>query len=243
MTAETNRKATRSLLKAILAHKKDVLDYCFANLKVDDLFGKEREVYQIMREMYSKDEPIDLITVADKGVDPLYVARLADEDICASVRQAEKRVEIIKKHMFLNRVGNVSKSLASIDTMDDVASIQAQVMRELETLNKDTERKASHISEVINSGGRQIDREIQGLDPRLMTGITKIDQTKGMFGKAQSIIMAARPGVGKTAFACNIAYSISQKLDVLFPSHDHIDVGRNSFHPSCQTKLHYSLIQ
>ena len=79
-------------------------------------------------------------------------------------------------------------------------------------------RKASHISEVINSGGRQIDREIQGLDPRLMTGITKIDQTKGMFGKAQSIIMAARPGVGKTAFACNIAYSISQKLDVLFYS-------------------------
>lgn len=71
-----------------------------------------------------------------------------------------------------------------------------------------------HVSEVIDEYLQQLEYEYQNPDtPRgLCIGIKKLDKKLDGFRGGELILLAARPAMGKTAFAINCAYNIASKF-------------------------------
>lgn len=76
------------------------------------------------------------------------------------------------------------------------------------------------ISEVVVEVFSHIDRLLQGKAPGIPTHFTDLDRLTGGLHESELIILAARPSMGKTALACNIAENVAiiSKIPTLFVS-------------------------
>ena len=215
-------EAEQSVLGSILIDSRCVGDV-IGVLKPEDFYlPQNRDIYETVYSMFNYSEPIDPVTVVDKmkerGVfdektTVQYIAQLMeitptaanvlqyagivrdkallrgvaaaadeiDETVYAGVGSAEEILEAAEKKIFALRKGRGAESLEHIGTI---------ILKVYDRLNE------------LALSGSDI--------PGLSTGFRDLDKKIGGLNKTDLTLIAARPGMGKTSMALNIALSVAK---------------------------------
>ena len=196
---------------------------CVENLTPDVFFlDAHRKIFEVMQNLSEQNIMIDA---------PLVIAELEKRGILDSVGGTEyltvilnsvisssnidEHIKIVNEKAILRRLIDVSSSI--IDNAYDGDTELSDVLETAETkiLNVVKTRKGSEfksIQDVLNRTVEQINRLVdnKGEVTGLPTGFTDLDKLTTGFHPHELIIIAARPAMGKTAFALNLATNIAQ---------------------------------
>lgn len=206
-----------------------------SNLLRTEMFHEERHqhIFGAIKGMFTEGRAIDIITVTEelnrrKQLEavggPYYIAMLSGD--VASSAHLEEHVLIMKEY-FMRRelIKGLSQSLAmatdmSRDLMDVVCCVQemldgigkdadwANSLRDMEQVMEDTIRMAAERREM----------QVDGMTG-IPTGLKQMNQITPGWQKSELIVLAGRPGTGKTMVAMHSALTAAEAgYNVLFCS-------------------------
>lgn len=219
-----NLDAERFVLGAILLDDSNFVQVA-GTLDADDFsLEKHRRIFLRMHDLSQRGERIDRVTVANElmkqnqleSVDGLsYLVSL--DDGLPQIFALDSYVKIVKDKSILRRIVFASHKLIDrcIIGQEEPEEILAGAE---ETILKLGESKAQNT--LINT--EQILSKFEGginvfLDPSkrikgLSTGFTKFDEMTAGMHEGELIILAARPSMGKTALALNVAHHVATNV-------------------------------
>ena len=217
-------EAEQAVLGAILIDPKCLVDVA-VNLSADYFYlPQHKEIYSAISSMYELSQSIDLVSLIEKlkrnGVydesgGKAYLAQLVQT--IPSAANVLTHVEIIKERYYArslmnaaqNIITNVNEGTKDAGTLIDNAEQSIYNIRQGRDISGLT-----HIKSVIEN--ETYDRLTKMADPvtrndyiGIPTGIGTLDKIIGGLYKTDLVILGARPGMGKTAFALNIARNVA----------------------------------
>ena len=182
-------------------------------------------LFSTMIELADEKEPIDVLTIRSSlerkgqledigGIS--YIAELA-QAVPTSANASYYAKIVSEKAMLRNLISKLTLSVEKAYAQDDSAdNILSQAEKGLVDVAEKKNRSGfKKIADVLNANFEEIDRLSQNSDhvTGLSTGYTDLDEMTTGLHEEELIILAARPAVGKTAFALNIAQNIATKQD------------------------------
>jgi replicative DNA helicase len=210
-------EAEKAVLSAILLDN-DAIHTVYTEVKGDDFYHPAHQVlYRAMVTLKDDNQPVDLTTLADhlnahKLLDsvggPVALAEIADFEATPANALHYARIvrdKSIKRALIsvaTEIVGRGYEAAGSADELLDAAQTQIfalgqeRAQTSLNSLAEGMHDAADHIEMLMNRGG-----ELTGCP----TGFQDFDQMTGGLQDGDLIILAARPSMGKTALALNIA--------------------------------------
>ena len=214
-----NLDAERFVLGAVL-----IDDSCFpavaAALQPSDFsLEKHRRIFSRMRELHERSERIDRVTVANElrahnqleSVDGITYLVSLDEGL-PTLANLESYVRIVREKARKRALIFAGQRLIDYALADDGVSareLAAGCSEELARIgSSDTENKLVSVDEIIGAhqGGltRFVDSSVTARTG-IQTGFSRFDDMTGGLQRGELIVLAARPSMGKTALALNIA--------------------------------------
>ncbi len=217
-----NIEAEQSLLGALLIDKDAIVEIA-EGLLPGHFYKKEQHgnIYSAILELFEKREPIDLITVSEqlkqKGVldkvgGPAYLAELIN--MVPTAAHIESYAKIIREHAL--RRSLISDATKFIDMAYDESIEVSEVIEESEqsifALSQDHVKKDFiQLKDALAESFDRLD-ELQKSSGKLRgvpTGFRDLDNKLAGLQDSNLIIFAARPGMGKTSFALNLAQYVA----------------------------------
>ncbi len=180
-----------------------------------------QRIFSAMMDITDAGKPIDVMTLIARlqdtnqlnlvgGAD--YIIKLSDTAISAT--NSMYYIEMIKSRAHLRRLIETAQMIEEqgYDTSNSLDDIMDKAERDILNVTRDrkaTDFKSSRkvISEVMQEliKLRSSENHVTGIK----TGYTDLDRLTNGFQRGDLIILAARPAMGKTAFALNIALNAS----------------------------------
>lgn len=216
-----NLEAERFVLGAIMTSDAAFLQVAGAITADDFSLEKHKRIFLRMSELHERGEKIDRVTVANElmkqgqlqSIDGLsYLVSL--DDGLPQLYNLESYVNIVKEKSLLRRIITVSQDTINrcLTCQEEAGQILGAVEEAFIKLS-DVQTKSSLASTA------QILNEYEGginafLDPSkrikgISTGLLKFDEKTGGLREGELIIFAARPAMGKTALALNVAQHVA----------------------------------
>ncbi|MEN2306775.1 replicative DNA helicase [Lentilactobacillus parabuchneri] len=220
-----NIDAEKAVLGSIFLST-DALVESMEFLEPDDFYKHAHQIiYKDMVELNDRDEAIDVVTITNilteqnnledvGGME--YIADLAGSvPTAANVTYYAK---IVKDKAILRRLIQTATNIVtnSYNTDDDVTTVLDDAERDIMNVAENrTQSGFKPIKEVLNNAFNEIDRLSQEGDAvtGLSTGYHELDKITTGLHSDELVILAARPAVGKTAFALNLAQNVGTKTD------------------------------
>ena len=216
-----NIEAEQSVLGAMLIEK-EAIPKVMEILRDTDFYREaHRVIFNAMLELYNKNEAVDMITVTeilkrDNKLEDVggiaYVTSLANAAPTAA--NVTYHASIIEEKSILRQLVSVSTQIASMgyEANDDVKNIiDSAESKILEISNRKKTADFTPINEIVLDSFKSIEALMgnkNGLTG-LPTGFEDLDNlTSGLHG-SDFIILAARPSMGKTAFALNVVQNVA----------------------------------
>lgn len=222
--------AEKSLLGAILLSD-EVLPEILTILRPTDFYEETHQIiYKTMGSLYDQHKPIDLLTLtaelkATKQLKTVggapYITELTNYVPTAS--HAKAYAEIIEKASVRRRLIKAGSEIANKAFEDDVNvdEMLGSAEKELfEVSDKIIKSDYTAMDELLADAFDRIEElhKNKGVLRGLKTGFKDLDAKTAGFQKGDLVIIGARPAMGKTTFAQNLAYNIASinKVGVLF---------------------------
>lgn len=211
-------EAEKSLLGNILIYKDTIRECVDADVTSDDFYlEKHRRIYNICSSMFENREMIDTISLSNKLKDYNYLEAIGGLDYLLSLTDAT--VDRINTKEYIRIIKNKSLARRIIKAGEEIASDGYDGQNDIDTILENAEKKILNItrsrtdaefkkgSDVFEAAVKKIeDIEKNG---SAITGVktrfSKLDQMTAGLQKSDMIILAARPSMGKSALALNIA--------------------------------------
>ena len=216
-----NTDAERSVLGAILLDN-HALNTAIEKLKPEDFFSDpHRRIFNHMIQLGEAQQAIDLVTLTDqlrrKGeLDAVggaaYVAQLVDG--VPRVSNLEHYARIIKEKSLLRSLIYASHTIqqSALDAEDDADALLDRAESSIFQIAEDRIRAGLvSMKDVVHDSMERLERAF--VEGKKVTGVSTgyhdLDDLTSGLQPSELIILAARPSVGKTAFALNLAENIS----------------------------------
>ncbi|MFA6528233.1 MAG: replicative DNA helicase [Candidatus Gracilibacteria bacterium] len=217
-------EAEKSVLGALLIDKDAIIKIADLVHQDDFYYDTHRIIYGGVLDLFAKRSPIDILTLSanlkDKGeIDVIggnaYLAELVDEVITAShivqyaiiVKQKATLRNLIKAGQHITSLG--FNETEEIDELID--SAEKSVFSVSRTFLKD---KFVHIKDILAQTYEKIsdlhDPEAKEKYRGTPTGFKTLDNMLSGLQSSDLLILAARPSMGKTSFALNIAQNVAK---------------------------------
>ncbi|MCG9879486.1 MAG: replicative DNA helicase [Bacteroidia bacterium] len=178
-------------------------------------------IYQAIKDLATNAEPIDILTVTaelkKKGKLDLvggafYITQLTNR--IASAANIEYHARIISEKYLqreLIRISGEIQTEAFEDDKDAFDLLDSAEKKLFDLSQGNIKKSMQSMNKVIKDTLRDIEelKHKNGKFTGVPTGLTKLDNLTSGFQKSDLIIVAARPGMGKTAFALSIARNAS----------------------------------
>ncbi len=210
-------EAEQSVLGAILIDR-DVVVEIAEFLKPEDFYRQSNgTIYRAILDLFERREPIDILTVAEalergNDLEPIggraYLSSLSDQTPTAV--HAVQYARIVERKAVLRNLIGAAGKIAGIG-YEDPAEIQEAIDRAESELFQVSNRRItvgfSKLKDLLHEAYDRLDYlhahrgEISGV----RTGFNDLDALTTGLQKSDLIIVAARPSVGKTSLALNIA--------------------------------------
>lgn len=209
-------QAEMSVLGALLYDER-LLYSDVPSLEPNDFFDRRfQEIYSAILKLNENNKPVDSTTVLDQlqedqrlqFVDPTLLVDIMDAT--PTIRNYPDYVEIVKEHSTRRRMIDTAELIItnsqdpSIALDDVLTDAETAVMAVSQATSKNDFRKMDSILPELYQHAEEINKtkgEVTGIP----SGYRAIDNMTSGFGRNDLIILAARPSMGKTAFALNIA--------------------------------------
>lgn len=222
-TPPFNKEAEQAVLGSVFLNPQKLVEVAEFVTAEDFYIRAHRLIFAAMSALSDRDEAIDVVTVQDyldahNQLDDIggvgYVVELADAVPTAA--NAVYYAKIVAEKAQVRRLIATAESIAArgYDEQADVPALLETASDEILTVADTTKRSGfRHIKDVLNATVSQIDKlyqndsEITGLP----TGFKDLDKITTGLHDGELVIIAARPAVGKTAFALNIAQNVGTK--------------------------------
>ncbi len=221
-----NVEAEISLLGSVLLEG-DVIN------KVVDIIGKEdfyktehKLIFDAMLALHSAHKPIDILSVSDylKSAGRLdeiggmsYLTNLVNSVPTSS--SIGYYAEIVRKKKILRDLISVSHGISQLgyQEQNDVDILLDEAEKRIFAISQHTLVKGfSPVSEALDEAWERIDRlhKDTGVLRGVPTGFKELDNILSGLQKSDLVILAARPSLGKTALAMDIARNIALKENI-----------------------------
>ena len=216
-------EAEQAVLGAIIRDN-DVFDKVLDHVKTPDFFyvGLHRQIYAKMQDMMNYGQAIDYVTLLDhlqknntfdEATGKTYLFDLVEN--CPSVSNAESYAKIIKDKYRLRRLIQAAREMiddATSDADEPSVLIDAAEQKLFDIRDGSEKGGLERLSSVILQTFDRLDslnREADDSIKPVSTGIGDLDRVITGLNRSDLIILAARPGMGKTSFALNIARNVA----------------------------------
>ena len=220
-----NIEAEQAVLGAIFLNT-DALADAMEYVEADDFYRRAHQIlFQAMVDLNNDGEAIDVLTVqnyltTNNQLDDVggvaYIAELATSVPTAA--NAGYYAKIVEEKSMLRRLISTATDIITQANNgdDDVPSLLDSAERQIMDVSERRNRSGfREIKDVLNETLSDIDRLSQQSEDitGLPTGYREFDKMTAGLQPDNLIILAARPAVGKTAFALNIAQNVATSTD------------------------------
>ncbi|GAA1998054.1 replicative DNA helicase [Brevibacterium samyangense] len=218
-TPPQDLEAEQSVLGGMLLSKDAIADVV-ENLKGEDFYKPAHEsIYDSVLDLYARGEPADAVTVANDLNKRGDLARIGGpaylHTLISSVPTAANAgyyAEIVRERAVLRKLVEAGTRIVQMGYDGDGATDDI-VNRAQAEIYSVTERRSAedyvHIGEILEEVAEEIERFGEHGDGTagVPTGFTEFDQLTNGLHPGQMIVIAARPGVGKSTLAIDMARS------------------------------------
>lgn len=220
-------EAEQSVIGAVLADS-SVLPVVVEKIKPEYFYSDQHKaIYSIITRMFTSGLPVDIITVLDEA-EKLHIFESSAEgkrylaeigNTLPSTSNIESYCKIVADKFFIRTLGYAARTI-----LEDIQSGEhdAQLLldaaeQKIYDIRQGRDVKGLiPISEAITEAYDRLGK-ISGPDKDkyvgARTGFTLLDSITSGLNKSDLIIIAARPGMGKTSFAMNIATNVARRSD------------------------------
>ena len=217
-------EAEQSVLGSILIDSRCLTDVV-GLLRPEDFYQQQnREIYETIYTMFNFSQTIDPVTVLDKmrelGVyhdnSRDYIMQLME--ITPTAANVVRYANIVREKAMLRGLADASSDISQMvhDQVGTPAEILESAEKKIYGLRKG-ERGDSleHIGVTLHKVFDRLN-ELSKSDsaiPGLSSGLRDLDKKINGLNKSDLLLVAARPAMGKTAFALNLALNVAKKYD------------------------------
>ena len=214
-----NKEAEQSIIGSALTDAASVASSAEIVRPEDFYFEQNKEIYAVIIELFNENTPIDIVTVSDRlnqrdrldavgGIS--YLASVA-----ASVPTTENVVyysKIIKEKAILRKLIGSSRAISELaytesDTVERILEQSEQLIFDVSSSKEQND--IVHINDVLMTAYQTMVQNSLNKDKLtgVPTGFDELNRRTGGLHGGELIIIAGRPGMGKSSFAVNIAES------------------------------------
>lgn len=218
-----NTEAEQSLLGCVLIDKD-------AMIKVGDIVNpndfysqKHQDIFTAMVELFERREPIDVLTVSNRLEEKgqienvggrTYIVTLSN--VIPTSSHVLQYAKIVAKKATLRNLITAANQISqlAVDENQDVDKVLDEAEQTLFSVSQSHLKQGFvGVTSVLNDTFDRIDalHKEKGKIRGTPTGFTDLDKLTAGLQKSDLIILAARPGVGKTTFALDIARHVAVK--------------------------------
>ncbi len=215
--------AERSVIGSMLIDSRCVPDIV-GILKPEDFYLQEnRDIFTTIYSMFSYSMNIDPVTVMEQ----MKQSGLYDEektrdyllqvlDVTPTAANAKQYAQIVADKSLLRQIANAATDISQIvsDEVGTAQSIMDAAEQKIYAIrNGRSNQDLTPISTVLLSVYEQLAERAHSDSaiPGLSTGLRDLDSKINGLNKSDLLLIAARPGMGKTSIALNIALSVAKK--------------------------------
>ena len=197
---------------------KDAVISAIEVLKPEDFYREDNKtIYTAIMNLYAKAEPIDIITLKDEltslgKLEPVggleYLATLPDK--VPTTANVEKYIKIVEEKSILRSLIKTANELIQIgyDQNEEVEVLMDSAEKKIfDLMQRKSQKGYSSIRDILVDSFTELEQlynqkqHITGV----ASGFIDLDNKTAGFHNSDLVLIAARPAMGKTAFALNIA--------------------------------------
>ena len=219
-------EAEQAVLGSMLTDKDAVIS-AIEVLKEDDFYRTDnKSIYEAIMNLYNRAEPIDIITVKAEleslgkfeqvgGLE--YLASLPDK--VPTTANAMKYIKIVEEKSTLRNLIKTANEIIELgyDPTEDVSDIMEGAEKKIFNIMQNNDKKSyAPIKDILVESFTQLEelynrkQHITGVP----SGFTELDYKTAGFHGSDLVLIAARPAMGKSAFALNIATNAAVRANV-----------------------------
>lgn len=195
----------------------DSVDQVMDMLKPEAFYDiKNRCIFQAMFQLFNERSPIDMLTVVEKMKQDGTLGEVGGPARLAALTQQVGTGANVEYYVRILQQKTIQRSLIEAsygilkDAFDPTVTVDDLIANAQDGVHKaisgNLKNPYKHVSEVVNMSMERIQRvqNSEGITG-VHSGFHKVDQFTMGWQKGNLIILGARPSVGKTAFALNLA--------------------------------------
>lgn len=212
-----NIDAEKALIGSMFYSKMSLQKGCEEVEKEYFYLDSNAKIFEVIKELYDKHNPVDVNTVTTSLVDHNLLNQVGGveylSEIISSVATGaniEYYINSVVEKYTLRKLIETATAIEKKANEQEVDVAEAVELAEKEILNVGKTRRTTEfrkIQDVLTKTQEDIEQLVKnkGRITGLTTGLKDLDNVTEGLHETQLIIIAARPAVGKTAFALNIA--------------------------------------
>ena len=219
-------EAEQAVIGSMLTDQ-DAVMTAVERLKSDSFYREDNKlIFEAIVNLYNRSEPIDLITVKDELTSMgnfekvggfQYLATLPDK--VPTTANVQKYVNIVDEKATLRKLIKTANEIIDLgyNPTEDVEDIMAGAEKKIfDIIQNKNQKSYSPIKDVLIESFTKLEElyNQKSVVTGIPTGFIELDyKTAGLHG-SDLILVAARPAMGKTAFALNIAANAAIRANV-----------------------------
>ncbi|WP_342599590.1 replicative DNA helicase [Psychrobacillus sp. FSL H8-0483] len=220
-----NQEAEQSVIGAIFLDPQALITAAEIVMPEDFYRVAHQKIFQTMLRLSDQGKAIDVVTVTEElsskkeledvgGIS--YISEIANTvPTAANIGHYAK---IVEEKSILRRLIRVATTIVEdgFTREDEVEALLSEAERKMmEVANRKNAGDFKHIKDVLVETYDNIEKlhTRKGDVTGIPTGFRDLDKITAGFQRNDLIIVAARPSVGKTAFALNVAQNVATKTD------------------------------
>ncbi len=217
--------AERSVLGSLMLDPK-AINVVIDIIRPEDFYNQKNQIiYQAMNDLHGRDEPIDVLSVSSRLREKKKLEAVGGNSYLTDLVNYVPTASNVKHYAEIVRKKGVLRGL--IESSEEISQLGYKEEEDIDELLDEAEQKVlsiarisgkqfQNIKDALEEAWERFDRlhntktELRGIP----TGFGELDSLLSGFQKSDLIILAARPSVGKTAFALDIARNIACKHNI-----------------------------
>jgi replicative DNA helicase len=216
-------EAEQSLLGSMFLSV-EAVESAVTTVREEDFYRPaHQKIFAAMQHLYGRGEPVDAVTVAERleatgelesvGGKPYL---LSVTNVVPTAASAPHYAEIVRRHATLRHLIQAATSITALayDSPDEVGQIVEQAEKKIfEVTDKRISENFRPIDALMEEGFERISALYDNKEhiTGVPTGFADLDRLLAGLHRSDLLILAARPSVGKTAFALNVAVNAAKE--------------------------------
>jgi replicative DNA helicase len=214
-----NLEAEAEILGGILIDPEAIARVCDRLTPEAFYLPSHQEIYRAAITLHSQNKPTDLNSVTSWLIDNDKINRIGGKNKLAKLMDvisatnidylAELVIEKYQRRQII-KAGNEILRLG-YDTVLELPEVENQIDQKISSIGSSKKTGGlTHVADTLINAFQEIETRNQGIAlPGIPCGFYDLDAMTTGFHRSDLIIIAARPSIGKTAFALNIANYVS----------------------------------